>query len=97
MTAVSRTDVENALKGYVDPYLDQDLVAANAEMAVAKETQLLRRQRQRLANAVEHDKVVTQALHFREFDPHSFTPYLCPNPSIIRTSLKNRRPKHSSS
>jgi len=27
MTAVSRADVENALKGYVDPYLDQDLVA----------------------------------------------------------------------
>jgi ATP-binding protein involved in chromosome partitioning len=26
MTAVSRADVENALKGYVDPYLDQDLV-----------------------------------------------------------------------
>ena len=28
MTAVSRTDVENALKGYVDPYLEQDLVTA---------------------------------------------------------------------
>ncbi|CDH45139.1 iron-sulfur cluster carrier protein ApbC [Candidatus Contendibacter odensensis] len=29
MTAVSRTDVETALKGYVDPYLGQDLVVAN--------------------------------------------------------------------
>lgn len=29
MTAISRADVESALKGYVDPYLDQDLVAAN--------------------------------------------------------------------
>ena len=28
MTAVARTDVENALKGYVDPYLEQDLVTA---------------------------------------------------------------------
>jgi len=28
MTAVSRADVENALKGYVDPYLEQDLVTA---------------------------------------------------------------------
>jgi ATP-binding protein involved in chromosome partitioning len=28
MTAVSRTDVETALKGYVDPYLQQDLVTA---------------------------------------------------------------------
>jgi ATP-binding protein involved in chromosome partitioning len=28
MTAVSRTEVETALKGYVDPYLEKDLVAA---------------------------------------------------------------------
>ncbi|HCB13602.1 MAG TPA: iron-sulfur cluster carrier protein ApbC, partial [Gammaproteobacteria bacterium] len=28
MTAVSRTDVENALKGYIDPYLEQDLATA---------------------------------------------------------------------
>ena len=28
MTAVSRADVETALKGYVDPYLEQDLIAA---------------------------------------------------------------------
>ncbi|HMR02959.1 MAG TPA: iron-sulfur cluster carrier protein ApbC, partial [Candidatus Competibacter phosphatis] len=28
MTAVSRADVETALKGYVDPYLEQDLVTA---------------------------------------------------------------------
>ncbi len=28
MTAIARTDVENALKGYVDPYLEQDLVTA---------------------------------------------------------------------
>ncbi|MDQ5910221.1 MAG: ATP-binding protein involved in chromosome partitioning [Pseudomonadota bacterium] len=28
MTAIVRTDVENALKGYVDPYLEQDLVTA---------------------------------------------------------------------
>ncbi|MER2527377.1 MAG: iron-sulfur cluster carrier protein ApbC [Candidatus Competibacter denitrificans] len=28
MTAVTRADVETALKGYVDPYLEQDLIAA---------------------------------------------------------------------
>ncbi len=28
MTAIARTDVENALKGYIDPYLEQDLVTA---------------------------------------------------------------------
>jgi len=30
MTAVTRADVETALKGYVDPYLEQDLVSAKS-------------------------------------------------------------------
>ena len=34
MTAVTRADVENALKGYVDPYLDQDLIAAKCVKAI---------------------------------------------------------------
>ena len=29
MSTVSRTEVEGALKDYIDPYLKQDLVAAN--------------------------------------------------------------------
>ncbi|MBK8509634.1 MAG: iron-sulfur cluster carrier protein ApbC [Candidatus Competibacter sp.] len=34
MTAVTRADVETALKGYVDPYLDQDLIAAKCVKAI---------------------------------------------------------------
>ena len=34
MTAVSRTEVETALKGYVDPYLEKDLVAAKCVKAI---------------------------------------------------------------
>ena len=34
MTAVTRADVEAALKGYVDPYLEQDLVAAKCVKAI---------------------------------------------------------------
>lgn len=30
MTAVTRSDVENALKGYVDPYLEKDLITAKS-------------------------------------------------------------------
>jgi len=37
MTAVSRTDVENALKGYVDPYLEQDLVTAQCVKQIQTE------------------------------------------------------------
>ncbi len=34
MTVVSRADVENALRGYVDPYLEKDLVAAKSIKAI---------------------------------------------------------------
>ncbi len=34
MTAVTRADVETALKGYIDPYLDQDLIAAKCVKAI---------------------------------------------------------------
>ncbi|HRY16324.1 MAG: iron-sulfur cluster carrier protein ApbC [Candidatus Competibacteraceae bacterium] len=37
MSVVSRTDVENALKGYVDPYLEQDLVAAKCVKQIQTE------------------------------------------------------------
>ncbi len=30
MTAVSRSDVEAAIQGYIDPYLEKDLLAAKA-------------------------------------------------------------------
>ncbi|MDG4554726.1 MAG: iron-sulfur cluster carrier protein ApbC [Candidatus Competibacter sp.] len=34
MTTVARADVETALKGYVDPYLEQDLIAAKCVKAI---------------------------------------------------------------
>ncbi|MCB1921402.1 MAG: iron-sulfur cluster carrier protein ApbC [Candidatus Competibacteraceae bacterium] len=37
MSVVSRTDVENALKGYVDPYLEQDLIAAKCVKQIQTE------------------------------------------------------------
>ena len=37
MTAVTRADVETALKGYVDPYLEQDLIAAKCVRRVQTE------------------------------------------------------------
>ncbi|HRX71200.1 MAG: iron-sulfur cluster carrier protein ApbC [Candidatus Competibacteraceae bacterium] len=37
MSVVSRTDVENALKGYVDPYLEQDLIAAKCVKQIRTE------------------------------------------------------------
>ena len=37
MTAVSRTEVETALKGYVDPYLEKDLVTAKCVKTIQTE------------------------------------------------------------
>ena len=48
----------------------QDLVATDPEMAVGKKTQLFRRQRQRLAHAVEDNEIVAQTMHLREFKLH---------------------------
>ena len=48
----------------------QNLVAADAEMAIGQMTKLLRCQRQRLTNAIENDKVVAQSVHLRELEFH---------------------------
>ncbi|MDS4030022.1 MAG: P-loop NTPase, partial [Candidatus Contendobacter sp.] len=37
MTALSRADVENTLKGYVDPYLEKDLVSAKCVKTIRTE------------------------------------------------------------
>jgi len=37
MTAVTRADVEIALKGYVDPYLEKDLIAAKCVRQIRTE------------------------------------------------------------
>ena len=42
----------------------QNLVATDAEMPITKMAQLRRRQRNRLANAIEDNKVITQTVHF---------------------------------
>src|SRR6185369_8271037 len=49
----------------------QDLVATDAEMAVTQVAQLFRGQRNVLADAVEDNEIVAQAMHFREFQFHT--------------------------
>ncbi|KFB66023.1 MAG: hypothetical protein CAPSK01_004865 [Candidatus Accumulibacter vicinus] len=48
----------------------QHLVAANAEMAIGQEAQLLGCQFERLANPVEHDKVIAESLHLGKCQFH---------------------------
>jgi hypothetical protein len=48
----------------------EDLVAADAEMPVGEESQLIRTQFDRPRAGVEHDEIVAQALHFCEFELH---------------------------
>ena len=49
----------------------QDLVAADAEVAVGDEAQLVRRQRDGLAYAVDDHEVVAGAVHLGEAQPHA--------------------------
>jgi hypothetical protein len=49
---------------------DQDLVAADAEMAVGEKARLGRRRHEVLADGVEHDEIVAEAVHFGEADAH---------------------------
>ncbi len=55
------------------PLNEQNLVAANAEMAVSQQAQLLLPQFDRLAHAVEHDKVVAESVHLDKCQFHSFS------------------------
>ena len=64
--AVAEVDVGAA--GFLD---QQDLVAADAEMAVGDAAALFGRERDGLADAVEHDEVVAEAVHFGEFQFHA--------------------------
>jgi hypothetical protein len=48
----------------------QHLVAANAAMAIGQEAQLLGCQFERLANPVEHDKVIAEAMHLGKCQFH---------------------------
>jgi hypothetical protein len=51
---------------------DQEyLVGTNAQAAVADEAPLLGRQVDRLIDAIDHDKIVTGAMHLGEFDFHA--------------------------
>ena len=49
----------------------QNLVAADAEMAVGDAAALLGGERDALADAVEHDEVVAEAVHFGEAKVHA--------------------------
>ena len=49
----------------------QDLVAADAEMAVGDVAQLFRRKRNLLSDAIGDNEVVTQTVHFDEFQFHN--------------------------
>jgi hypothetical protein len=48
----------------------QDLVAADAEMAVGQKARLGRRRHEVLVDGVEHDEIVAEAVHFCEADAH---------------------------
>ena len=60
--------------GAIRLFDEQNLIAAHAEMPVAEMAQLFCIEGDRLANAVDHDEVVPQPLHFREFDAHCLPP-----------------------
>jgi hypothetical protein len=49
---------------------DQDLVAADAEMAVGEKARLGRRRHEVLADRVEHDEIVAEAMHFGKTNTH---------------------------
>jgi hypothetical protein len=58
------------MPGWPGRFDEQDLVAADAEMAVGQAAQLRRRQRDGLANAIEDDEVVAQSMHLDEWHLH---------------------------
>jgi hypothetical protein len=53
--------------GFLD---QQNLIASDAEMAVGQFTELLTIQCYGLMDTIENDKIVTQTLHFGEFQFH---------------------------
>jgi hypothetical protein len=54
----------------------EDLVAADAEMAIRDEPKLLSRERERLFSRVEHDEIVAEAVHLGETYAHIRFKYL---------------------
>src|SRR5690606_40800648 len=50
---------------------NQQLVAANAEMAVGNRTHALRRERHGLARGVDHDEVVAKPVHLGKTQLHA--------------------------
>jgi hypothetical protein len=49
----------------------QDLVTSHTEMAIGEEAKLIETQLDRIIDRVEHDKIVSQPLHFRELQIHA--------------------------
>ena len=48
----------------------QNLVAADAEMAIGERARVLGVERDRLTHGIEHDEIVSHTLHFGESQPH---------------------------
>jgi len=47
-------------------FYQQDLIAADTKMAVSHGTDLIWGQMDPLADTIEHDKIIAEAMHFRE-------------------------------
>ena len=65
--------VENAVAKISVPlrrFDQQDLIAADAIMAVGKLAQFFRAERHALIYAIDDDKVIAQAVHFGELEFH---------------------------
>ena len=48
----------------------QELIATYAKMAIGEEPDLLRRERNHLADPIDHDKIVAEAVHLGKADFH---------------------------
>jgi hypothetical protein len=59
----------NARLGWL--FNQQNLIATHPKISVSEKTQLLWREFNPLAHAVEDNKIVAQTVHFREFKFHS--------------------------
>ena len=65
MTTVSRADVETTLKGYVDPYLEKDLIAAKCVKTIRTEDGRVEVEVELGFPATGYREVLSAALHDR--------------------------------
>jgi hypothetical protein len=60
-------EIDTVLRRLLD---QQNLVATDTKVAISQIAELFRRQGNMLANTVKDNKIVAQAMHFREFEFH---------------------------